>query len=74
MLCHKCKCCTFSWLSGFFALAALVHLIRIITKSQLQVGDFAVSMNVSIVIVIVAGILSLILCKNACKSCGCSTK
>ena len=74
MFCHnKCKCCLFSWLSGFFALATLAHIIRLITKAQVQVGDWAVPMSVSIAIVVVAGILSLTFCKMGCKACTCGT-
>mgnify|MGYP001563464888 FL=1 len=72
MFCHKCKCCNFSWLSGFFALAAIVHLIRLITGMQVQIGGWAVPMNVSIGVAVIAGVLSLILCKKSCASCGCS--
>ena len=61
MFCHKCKCCSLSWLSGVFLLAAIVHIVRLIAKAQVQVGDFVVPMNLSIVIAVVAGILSLAL-------------
>ena len=71
MFCHKCKCCLFSWLSGVFALASLVHIIRLIVQAQVQVGDFVVPMNLSIVIASVAGILSLVFCKMGCKACTC---
>ena len=74
MFCHKCKCCSLSWLSGVFALAAIVHIIRLIARAQVQVGDFVVPMNLSIVIAVVAGILSLVLCKMSCKACNCASK
>ncbi len=74
MFCHKCKCCTFSWFSGFFALPALVHLVRLVTKTQVQIGDWIVPMSFSIGTMVVAGVLSLVLCKTACKACACSAK
>jgi hypothetical protein len=71
MLCTKCKCCQFSWLSGFFALAAIVHIIRLVTQTPVQIGDFAVPMNASIAIAVIGGVLSLVFCKMGCKSCAC---
>jgi len=73
MFCHKCKCCNLSWLSGFFALAAVIHIVRLISRAQVQIGDWTVPMNVSIGVAIVAGVLSLILCKKSCASCNCSS-
>ena len=72
MFCHKCKCCNFSWLSGFFALAAIAHILRLIFGVQVQLNATVVPMNVSIIVAIVAGILSLIFCKKSCASCNCS--
>ena len=74
MFCHKCKCCSLSWLSGVFALAAIVHIVRLVTRTQVQLNDFVVPMNLSVVIAVVAGILSLVLCKMSCKACTCTTK
>ena len=72
MFCHKCKCCMFSWFSGLFALAAIVHIVRLIAKAQVQINDFVVPMNVSIGIAAVAGVLSLVFCKMGCKTCNCA--
>ena len=72
MFCHKCKCCNFSWLSGFFGLAAIAHIVRLISGAHIQVNDWVVPMNVSIGVAVVAGALSLILCKKSCASCNCS--
>ncbi len=74
MFCHKCKCCVFSWLSGFFALASLIHIVRLIAKAQVQIGSFAVPMNVSILVAVIAGLLSLAFCRMGCKACNCSKK
>lgn len=70
----KCRCCGFMWLSGIFALAAVVHLIRLVLGFSLQIGETVVPMNVSVVIAVVAGILSVVLCKMGCGNCGCSKK
>jgi hypothetical protein len=72
MFCQKCKCCMFSWWSGFFALATGVHIVRLIARAQVQIGDWVVPMGLSIAVAVVAGILSFIFCKAGCKSCGCS--
>lgn len=73
MFCHKCKCCNLSWLSGMFALASIVHIIRLISGAQVQVNSTLIPMNVSIIIAVVAGVIAVILCKKSCASCGCST-
>ena len=74
MFCSKCKCCGAMWWSGFFALAVIAHLIRLVTHTQVQLGSYLVPMNVSIGIVLVAGTLSFIFCKKGCGSCDCGTK
>ena len=72
MFCHKCKCCAAMWWSGFFALAFVGHAVRLVTRAQVQLGDWPVPMGLSIAIVIVAGLLSFILCKKGCGACNCS--
>ena len=72
MFCHKCKCCNLSWLSGFFAFAAIAHIVRLIARMPMQIGSWAVSMNLSIGVAVVAGALSLILCKKSCAACHCA--
>ncbi len=47
------------WFSGFFGLAALVHLVRLLFQVPLVLGGRSVPMAVSVIIVLVAGILSL---------------
>ena len=74
MFCHQCKCCLFSWLSGVFALAALVHVVRLIVRAQVQVGGWPVPMGLSVSIAVIAGTLSLVFCKMGCKVCSCASK
>jgi hypothetical protein len=74
MFCHKCKCCCYSWFSGFFALAAIPHIVRSFLKFPVQIGSFVVPMNLSYGIAIVATILSLTFCKLGCKACNCAGK
>jgi len=73
MFCHKCKCCKFAWWSGFFAFAAVVHMVRLIARVQVQIGSWSVPMGLSIAVAVVAGALSIILCKAGCGACGCSS-
>ena len=72
MMGKKCKCCCFSWLSGMFALACLVHTVRLVTGAQVQINATVIPMNVSLWVAVIAGILSFILCKKSCGACGCS--
>ena len=74
MFCNKCKCCGMMWWSGFFGLAALMHLIRLIVRANVQVNGFTVPMTASIAILAVAAVLSFIFCKKGCGACGCSAK
>ena len=74
MFCHKCKCCSMMWWSGFFGLAALMHTLRLIAQANVQVNGFTVPMTVSIAIAAVAAVLSFICCKKGCGACSCSTK
>ena len=74
MMGKKCKCCCYSWLSGMFALASIVHIIRLVTGAEVQINATVIPMNASIAVAIVAGIISLILCKKSCASCGCGEK
>ncbi len=47
------------WFSGFFGLAALVHLVRFLFQVPLVVGGRSVPMAVSVIVAFVAGVLSL---------------
>ncbi len=70
----KCRCCGFMWLSGFFALAAVVHAVRLVLKASVQIGEFAVPMSLSVGILVVAGVLSFVLARSGCGRCGCGAK
>ena len=72
MFCGKCKCCAAMWWSGFFGLAAVAHVVRLAVRAQVQLGGWAVPMRFSMIIVIVAGLLSFFFCKKGCASCNCS--
>ena len=74
MFCSKCKCCAAMWWSGFFALAAVAHVVRLIARAEVVVNGFTVPMSASIAVAVVAGILSFVFCKKGCGACGCSTK
>ena len=71
MFCHKCKCSVAMWWSGFFALAALVHVVRLVVHIQVQLGSWMVPMGFSIIIVIIAGLLAFVFCKKGCAYCNC---
>ena len=73
MLCCSCKCCKAMWFSGFFALACLVHVVRLALQVPLRLGDWPVPMGLSVGVVVVAGALSFILCRMGCSACSCST-
>ena len=73
MLCCLCKCCKAMWFSGFFALACLVHLVRLALQVQVRFGDWLVPMGLSVGVAVVAGLLSFFCCRMGCGSCGCST-
>ena len=62
------------WFSGFFGLAAFAHVIRLVTRAKVQIGGVLIPMNVSVVIVVVAVILSFFFCKMSCNACNCGTK
>lgn len=54
---HK-KFCPALWFSGFFGLGALVHLIRLLTRVSLIVGDYQVPLGVSLAVFVIASGLS----------------
>lgn len=64
------KSCVAIWFSGFFALGAVMHLVRSIVRFPLVVGTFEVPISLSVVLAVVLGVLSLSLLCLACrKSC-----
>ena len=58
---EKGKFCPAMWLSGFFALGALVHLVRSVIGFELIVGSYAVPVSLSVGLAVVLGILSGVL-------------
>ncbi len=53
------KFCPAMWLSGFFGLGALVHLVRLVMGFSLVVDGRAVSLTFSGLLALVLGILSV---------------
>lgn len=65
---EKCKCgCCFTWLSGFFAMPAIAHIVRILLKWDLVVNGQPFEMKTSWIVVIACGILAFIFGIVACK-------
>ena len=74
MFCSKCKCCSMMWWSGFFALAAVAHIVRLVVRPVIQINGWTAPMALSIGIVLVAGVLSFVFCEKGCGACGCGNK
>ncbi len=55
----KSKFCPAMWLSGFFGLGALVHLVRFIARFDLVVADHEIPLALSGFLVLVLGIFSI---------------
>ena len=55
----KTQFCPAMWLSGFFALGALVHLVRLIGGFSLVVAGHAIPLAVSGWFALIAGIFSI---------------
>jgi uncharacterized protein YqhQ len=66
-----CKCTSLALIvSGIlFGLLALVHLYRVFYFFPVVIGTVAISSNVSIVVVIIAALLSIWMFVGACKCC-----
>lgn len=64
--------CLAVWFSGFFGFGAIGHLIRLILKVPVTIGTFEVPLNLSVVLVVVLGALSLGLLILGCKRSCCS--
>jgi hypothetical protein len=65
---EKCKCgCFFTWLSGFFAMPAIGHIIRIIMKWDVTWQGVPVSMGLSWFVIVTCGLLAIIFGIVACK-------
>lgn len=55
----KSKFCPAVWLSGFFALGAVVHLVRFLLRVSLVVAGHEIPLAASVVLVFVLGTLSV---------------
>lgn len=65
---EKCNCgCCFSWLSGFFAMPAIVHLIRVIAGWEMTFRGNPVAMKTSWIVFIACGVLALVFGIIGCK-------
>ncbi len=68
----KCTCsCLPIWLSGFFALIAIVHIVRLVCQWPVVIDGWHVPMSLSVVVAIAAGIISGGLLYSACRKCEC---
>jgi hypothetical protein len=56
----------FTWIaSAIFALMALIHLYRLFTHFQIILGSHTIPLWCSYVAIVVAGVLSWMLCREA---------
>ena len=56
----------FTWIAAaIFAIAALVHIVRLIKPFQIVIGSHSVPMWCSYVAIVVAAFLSWMLCREA---------
>ena len=56
----------FTWIAAaLFALAAIVHIVRLFTHFQIVVGTHVIPMWCSYVAIVVAAFLSWMLCREA---------
>lgn len=60
---EKCCCghCALLWLSGFFAMPAVMHIVRVIAGWQLTVAEHTFTTKESVVVIVITGIFSLVL-------------
>lgn len=57
---------TFTWIAAaIFALAAIVHILRLFVHFQIVIGSHVIPMWVSYVAIVVAALLSWMLCREA---------
>ena len=55
------------WLSGFFGLGALVHLVRSVSGANLIIADYNVPLMTSVLIAVIGGVFSIALLIVALK-------
>lgn len=74
----KSPLCPAIWLSGFFGLGTLVHLIRLIFQVPVVIGTWGVPLTLSAIAFVVFGALSAGLlyvgCKRPCCAAGAGGK
>ncbi len=60
---EKCCCghCALLWLSGFFAMPAVIHVVRLIAGWQITIAEHVVTTKESVIAAVVSGILAIIL-------------
>ncbi len=67
---EKCNCgCLWTWLSGFFAMPAVAHIVRLIGGWEITFKGEPFAMKTSWIVVIVCGLLAAI-----CGFVGCKMK
>lgn len=68
----KSKFCPAMWLSGFFGLGAIVHLVRSLLGFSLVVSGYEISITTSLIVGVVLGVLSIgllvVSIKRPCES------
>lgn len=69
---QKPMACPAIWLSGFFALGAIVHVVRLLFRFSLIVGGYEIPLGVSALVAVVLGGLSIGLLILGCKKPCCS--
>ena len=57
---HCCGHCLCLWLSGLFAMPAIAHIVRSILGWPMTIAEHSFTIRESIVIAVVAGILSAV--------------
>lgn len=68
IMAEKCKCgCAFGWLSGFFAMPAIVHLIRALAGWEVTFKGNPVAIKTSWMVFVIAAVLSVIFCILGCR-------
>ena len=60
---EKCCCghCALLWLSGFFALPAVAHIVRMIAGWPVVIAEHTVTMKESVIAIVVSAIFSIVL-------------
>ena len=67
MACFTSKQTRYVWLSGFFAAPTLAHLVRVILRAPVMIGNWDVPLSFSFILLIITGLISFIFCKLACR-------